>query len=328
MNFGDSLLNCFKLLRGTSRAQRTQLSKLSPKFLALLLVTSTAALAEAPKVVASFKPVHSLVASVMQGVGEPYLLVKGPASPHTYALTPTDAAAIEGAKAIFWIGPDMEAFLEKTVDALGRESKAVALEGTPGLTKLPLREGGAFDGHEEDGAAHDHGGTDPHIWLDPDNAKLMVEEIENTLREIDPANADAYKANAAKTLTGLDALTNELSATLSPIKDKPFITFHDAFHYFEKRFGLTAAGSIAINPDAAPGAARVAELQAKVKELGAVCLFSEPNFEPKLINVIAEGSAAKTGALDPEASGIAEGPDLYFQSLRELAAAMRACLSD
>jgi zinc transport system substrate-binding protein len=330
MNFGDSALNCLVCCFKTSNAWKRQLGALSPKFIAAaisLLSLSESGQAEAPKVVASFKPIHSLVASVMQGVGEPYLLVKGSASPHTYAMTPSDAAALQDAAAVFWIGHDMEAFLEKSVDALGSRSKAVALEDTPGLTRLPLREGGTFDAHEEEGGAHDHGGTDPHIWLDPDNAKLMVREIEKTLREIDPANAAAYADNAAKSLAGLDALTKELSATLSPVKDKPFITFHDAFQYFEKRFGMQAAGSVTINPDIAPGAERIAALQAKVQELGAVCVFSEPNFEPKIMNVIMEGTSAKTARLDPEASGIPEGPGLYTQSLREIAENMVQCLS-
>ncbi len=299
----------------------------SPLFsCAISLCAATASFAEAPKVVASFKPIHSLVASVMEGVGEPYLLVKGSASPHTYTMTPSDAAAIQDAKAIFWIGHDMEAFLERAVDALGSGSTAVALEETAGLTKLPLREGGAFDGHEEEGDAHEHGETDPHIWLDPENAKIMVQEIEKTLSKIDPANAPAYTANAAKTLVSLDALTKELSDTLDPVKGSPYLTFHDAFQYFEKRFGVEAAGSITVNPDTPPSAARVAELQAELKSLGAACVFTEPNLDLKIVSVVTEGTKAKTAAIDPEASSLTEGPGLYAQSLREIAASMRGCL--
>lgn len=288
---------------------------------ALLLLASAGAFAEAPNVAASIKPVHSLVSLVMQGVGEPYLLVKGAASPHSYALKPTDAAALQSAEAVFWIGPDMEAFLEKPLEALAGGARVVALENSAGLAKLPLRQ----SGHDQTAGPLDQ--IDPHIWLDPENARLMVREIEQTLREIDPANAAAYKINADKALLDLDALTQELSATLAPVKDKPFITFHDAFRYFENRFGLAASGAIAVSPDAAPGAARVEELRMRVKQLGAVCVFSEPDAAPKIVDVIIEGSGAKTAALDPEASAIAEGPQLYAQSLRQIAAAMAACLS-
>jgi zinc transport system substrate-binding protein len=346
-NFGDSALNCQDYCFKKFSSWKMQLSALSPKFIAAIAFLESTALghAEAPKIVASFKPIHSLVASVMEGVGEPYLLVKGSASPHTYTMTPSDAATVQDAAAIFWIGHNMEAFLDKTVGSLGEKAKVVTLDEVKGLTVLPPREGGAFEehaheeeakaegasheGHEhkaESAEAHEHGETDPHIWLDPENAKLMVREIEKSLTEIDAANAAAYKANADKTAAELDALSKELEATLTPAKGKPFITFHDAFQYFEKRFGVEAAGSVTVNPDVAPGAERVAALQAKVKELGAVCLFTEPNFDPKIMNVIMEGTNAKTATLDPEASGIREGPELYARSLRGIAAAMRECL--
>jgi zinc transport system substrate-binding protein len=333
-NFGDSLFNS-PTPRPAARSVR-ELSKLSPKLLnfigaAFLLASTTFAHAEAPKVVASFKPIHSLVAAVMQGVGAPYLMVKGAASPHTYSLTPSDAEALQNADAIFWIGHEFETFLDKPIAALGGKAAVVSFEETTGITKLPLREGGAFDAHAHEGeAAHaeeaGHKEHDLHIWMDPHNAKIMVSEIEKNLSAKDPANNDAYKANAAKTSAALDALDAELAASLTPVKGRPFITFHDAFQYFEKRYGVEASGSITVNPDTAPGAARIAELRDKVKELGAVCVFSEPNFEPKIIGAVIEGSNAKTAALDPEASALAEGPELYFQSMREIARAMRECL--
>jgi zinc transport system substrate-binding protein len=325
---GDSLLICLRRSAIFTRLRGKQLSKLSPSF---LLASSLLAHAESPKVVASFKPIHSFVAAVMQGVGAPYLMVKGAASPHTYAMTPSDAEALQGAGAVFWVGHEMETFLDRPLEALGDKAKIVTLDEAEGLTRLPLREGGSFDKHVHEGEADHaekagHEAFDEHIWLDPQNARIMVRQIEKTLSAQDPANAAAYKANADKTSAALEALDKELAATLAPVKGKPFITFHDAFQYFEKRYGVEASGSITVNPDAAPGAERVAELRAKVKELGAVCVFSEPNFEPKIISVITEGSNAKTAALDPEASALAEGTELYFQSMRGIAAAMRDCL--
>lgn len=294
---------------------------------AFLFASTTFAHAEAPKVVASFKPIHSLVAAIMQGVGAPYLMVKGSASPHDYVMTPADAAALQEAELIFWIGPELEAFLQKPIEALGAKAAIIALEDTEGLTKLVPREGGAFEAHEEE-LAHEGEESDPHLWLNPANAKLMLRRMEQALSKADPANSAGYKTNADETAAKLDALETEVTALLAPVKGRPFITFHDAFQYFEKRFGVEASGSITVNPDAAPGAARVAELRAKVKELNVKCVFAEPNFEPKIIDAVIEGSEAKVGTLDPEASGLAEGPELYFQSLRGIAAAMRGCLGN
>jgi zinc transport system substrate-binding protein len=338
MNFGDSLLNCLNGCLPVAGRALKQLSKLSPKFLLVALVTHTAAFAAAPKVVASFKPVHSLVASIMEGIGEPYLLVKGSASPHTYSMTPSDAAALQDAAAIFWIGHGLETFLDKPLQALAGTARVVTLEDLSNLTLHYVREGGSFEQHahedeqsEAEKAAerkhgHAHGAFDPHIWLDPENAKAMAREIAKSLSDIDPANAVAYQANTNRLVAELDVLSKELEIVLKPARGKPFITFHDAFQYFEKRFEVEAAGSVTVNPDVAPGAERVAALQVKVKELGAICLFTEPNFDPKIMSVVTEGTTAKIASLDPEASSILEGPGLYAQSLREISRDLAACL--
>ena len=303
---------------------------------ALLTTTSMAA----PNVVASIKPVHSLVASVMAGVGEPTLIVKGSASPHTYALKPSDAGALESAGIVFWTGHGMELFLADALETLATGATVVELAESPGITLLPVREGGAFEAHahEDEGHEdeehdhaheehdHEHEEGDMHFWLDPENAKLMVTQIATTLAEADPENATAYQANAEAELVKLDALEAELAATLAPIADKPFIVFHDAYQYFEARFGLTLAGSVTVTPDVMPGAARIDELKAKVAELGATCVFAEPNFEPTIIAAITEGSPARSGILDPEGGALAEGVDLYPTLLRGLAASLVDCL--
>jgi zinc transport system substrate-binding protein len=301
--------------------------------LSLALLTSTAM--AAPNVVASIKPVHSLVAAVMAGVGEPTLIVKGAASPHTYALKPSDAGALESADIVFWTGHGMELFLADALGTLASKAKVVELAEAPGITLLPVREGGAFEPHEHEGEGHDHEheahehaeeGGDMHFWLDPENAKLMVTQIATTLAEADPENATAYQANAEAELVKLDALEAELVATLAPVADRPFIVFHDAYQYFEDRFGLDLAGSVTVTPDVMPGAARIDELKAKVSSLGATCVFAEPNFEPTIIAAISEGTSAKTGVLDPEGGALTEGPDLYPTLLRGLAKSLVDCL--
>jgi zinc transport system substrate-binding protein len=304
-----------------------------------------AAQAEAPDVVVSIKPIHSLVASIMQGVGEPALIVEGAASPHTYSMKPSNAAALQNASVVFWVGHGLEAFLEKPLESLGTGAKIVELDDAPGLEKLKFREGGAFEPHDDgdeheaasadahDGSHeaevhhHDEGEFDMHLWLDPQNAKAMAADIEKTLAEVDPANAAAYKANLDKLNVRLDTLDKTIAETVAPIKDRPFIVFHDAYQYFEKRYGVKVAGSITVSPETMPGAERISQIHKKIQELGATCVFAEPQFEPKLVNVVLEGTSAKSGTLDPEAATLTAGPDLYFQLMESVGASLKACLA-
>lgn len=322
-------------------------------FLAALL-SSTAFTAHAEvRAVASIKPVHSLVAAVMEGVGEPGLIVEGAGSPHTYALKPSQAQMLQDADIVFWVGHELEAFLEKPLETIGTKATAVELLDAHGLKKLGFREGGAFEKHEhEDGDDHDdheseadhdhddeetaeaehdheheHGAFDTHVWLDPENARAMVHEIEETLVKADPENAAKYEANAEAVSARLDALIKEVSADLEPVKDKPFIVFHDAYQYFENRFAVTAAGSITVSPEVMPGAERVGEIRAKVQELDAACVFSEPQFEPKLVTTVTEGTQARAGVLDPLGAELDNGPSLYFELIRNMAASIKSCLS-
>lgn len=303
--------------------------------LATMLLTGTAW--AAPAVVASTKPIHSLVAAVMGDLGSPTLLVKGANSPHTYSLRPSDAAALESADIVFWTGHGMELFLADALDTLSADAQVVELAESPGITLLPVREGGAFEAHMHEGEDHDHeeadhehdhehGEGDMHFWLDPQNARLMVNQIATVLAEADPENAATYNANAEAELVRLDELGEDLRQTLAPIADKPFIVFHDAYQYFEARFGLTVAGSITVSPEAMPGAARIDELRSKVKELGATCVFAEPNFEPAIVSTIIENTEARAGTLDPEGAALTEGPDLYPELLRGLAHGLVDCL--
>ncbi|MQB42759.1 zinc ABC transporter substrate-binding protein ZnuA [Rhizobium sp. ICMP 5592] len=291
--------------------------------------------ADAPDVVVSIKPIHSLVAAIMDGVDTPDLIVDGAASPHTYALKPSNAKALEAAKVVFWVGPGMEAFLEKPLSALGANALVVELDKAPGITKLKFREGGAFEAHDDgdehaESAGHDHHDHeefDTHLWLDPHNAKAMAAEITTTLVAADPANALTYEANQKALDDRLDALDAEITATLAPVKSKPFIVFHDAYQYFERRYGVRVAGSITVSPESIPGAQRISEIHGKVAELGATCVFAEPQFEPKLVNVVLEGTSAKSGVLDPEAAILPQGPDLYFDLMRGIANSLKTCLS-
>ncbi len=293
-------------------------------------------------VVASIKPVHSLVAAVMQGVGEPALIVRGSGSEHVYSLRPSDARALESAAIVFRAGESMETFLNAPLKSLAAGARVVPLEDAPGLDLLDFREGGPFeahshgeahdeeDGHDHDGhdhGGHDHGGHDLHFWLDPENARAMMAEIARVLAEADPENAARYTANAQAYSSRLDGLIAEVAATVEPVRTRPSIVFHDAYQYFEKRFGMNVVGSITVSPEVLPGAQRLAAIHAKVRELGAVCVFSEPQFEPKLVSVAIEGTDARTGVLDPLGAEIADGPELYIELIRDLGTSFAACLS-
>lgn len=181
---------------------------------------------------------------------------------------------------------------------------------------------------KEDNHAHadNHADLDGHIWLAPENAERMIAAIAARLAKVDPQNAERYRANAETATAKLQDLAGEIDAGLAPVKDRPFIVFHDAYGYFENAFGLRAAGSLTVNPEVLPGAGKLAEIRAKIADLGAVCVFSEPQFNPKLVGIVSEGSAAKTAVLDPLGSRLPPGPDHYFALLGELADSFGDCL--
>ena len=287
-------------------------------------------------VVASIKPIHSLVSAVMQGVGEPSLLIEGAGSPHNYSLKPSQANELQKANLIFWIGHDLEAFLERSIENIAPQAVSVPLIESHGIKTLPFREGASFDEHDHEKHdehghdkhdEHDHGEFDPHVWLDPNNAKILVAEIEEQLTKIYPKHADTFANNANTITKELDALTDEINLELKDVKSKGYIVFHDAYQYFERRFDMSALGSITVSPEVMPGVNRIRKLQQKVKQLEAICVFSEPQFEPKLVATITENTSAGSGVLDPLGASIEKGPQLYFKLIRNMALSLKECLS-
>jgi len=267
----------------------------------------------------------------MQGVGAPHLIVRGGNSPHIYALRPSDARALQNAQVVFWVGEALERFLEAPLKNLSGKARIVKLMSSHDLTLHNFREAGPWDAHDDrhgEALAHAHGSKDPHIWLDPLNAKAMVREIVNVLAAADPVNARTYKKNGTQTLARLDDLTKRLESRLMPLRGKPFVVFHDAYQYFEKRFTLIAAGSVTVSPDKQPGAARVDRIEKKIRELGAVCIFTEPQFAPKLVTRIIEDTGAHAGILDPLGAGLASGPELYFRLMEKMGDAVSGCLQE
>ena len=305
---------------------------------AIVLTAVTGANADI-NVVTSIKPVHSLVSAVMKDIGIPSLIVDGAASPHTYSLKPSQAKQLQNADLIFWMGDELEAFLEKPIEAIAKNAISVNLLESHELKKLKFREGGAFDDHghddhddhdkhaKDDHDDHGHEGFDPHVWLDPVNAKAMVHEIEEALAKVDPTNAAKYQENAERLMLKMDKLINEVTADLKPVSDKGFIVFHDAYQYFEQRFNVSAIGSITVSPEVLPGAQRIAALQEKIRDLGATCVFSEPQFESKLVATVIENTNTRVGVIDPLGASIPNGPNHYFTLIKNMADALKSCLS-
>ncbi len=294
---------------------------------AVLLARAQAAAAETPHVVVSVAPLHSLVSGVMAGLGVPKLLVRGAASPHDTSLRPSDVRALTRAQVVIWAGPVLEIFLVKALAVLARDARVVTLTEEASLDRLPLP-GSAPGTGAGDGARPGAlpGAVDPHLWLDPANARRMVAIFAATLAEADPDHAAAYRANAVRLAERLAALDAELRDRLAPVRQVPHMVFHDAFAYFEGHFGLNQVGIVAVSPGIRPGARHLSALRRRIGEAGVACVFVEPQFNPALVEAITGGSGARVATLDPLGAGLAPGPEAYFVLMRALADALVDCL--
>lgn len=274
----------------------------------------------APRVVASIKPIHALVSAVMVGVGTPHLLISSAGSPHTYQLKPSGARLLANADVIFWMAPTMESFLEKALKSLPQNARVVSLHDAPGVNLLAAPDdqiGHSHEGHED---------VDMHAWLDPTNARAMAAHIATALTAVDAANSDAYRKNAIALDGRLAELDRRLVETLRPVSDRTYIVFHDAYQYFEKRYNLANAFAVIANPHQLPGAKRISTIRARIQELGSVCVFTEPQFSPSLMKTITENTGARTAVLDPLGAALEPGPDLYFDLLAGIANDLMRCL--
>ncbi len=362
-------------------------------------------------VVTTIKPLHSLISSVMEGVGKPSLIIEGTNNPHTFVFKPSHAGMIENADIVFWIGEDLEAFMEKPLDSLAKNAKTISFMDLASIEKLKFREQNIFDDHDDHGHddhddhghkdddhddhddhghkdddhdehdghddhddhghkdddhdehdghddhddhghkdddhddhdghddehdghddhddhaghhdGHNHGEFDAHIWLDPANAKEMVLEISHELSELDPSNKSKYEENASKTIVALDKLIEEVDKSLS--KDISYIVFHDAYQYFEKRFGVIPTGALTLNPDVLPGAKQIADIQDVINDKGIKCIFSEPQYNPKIIETLGNDMNISTGVMDPLGAYIDAGPSMYSDLINQIANSIKDC---
>ena len=298
------------------------------------------------KVVASIKPIHSLASYLMDGVGKPDLIVDGYASPHGFAMKPSHAKMLQNADLIFWIGEDLESFLEKPLNSIAKKAEKIELMEIKGLNKLEFRERNIFEGHDDHGHdehkkedehkehghkedkhddhhEHAHGEHDPHIWLDPMNAKVILKEMAEHLIENDQKNASTYKANLKKALKDLDKLTKKVKSELN--KDFKSIVFHDAYQYFEKRFDVNVLGAFTVNTDVLPGAEQLSEIREIIEHDKVSCVFSEPQFNPDIIKAVAKDTNIKTGVIDPLGATLNPGKTLYFDLIKNISSSFKGC---
>jgi zinc transport system substrate-binding protein len=313
-------------------------------FLLMSAALILAAPAEAaPKVIASVMPVHGIVSAVMGDLGEPDLLLKGSMSEHRATFTPLQVSQLGKADLVFIIGHGLEAKLAQMSGSEAVNGKTfIELSEAPGVKTLKIRQGGAWEAHdhahdEDTEGEEDHGEErqhendgvltfDPHVWLDPSNAKAMAEAVAAELSKSDPPNAAIYAANSKAFAASLDGLTRDIAAGLAPVKDQPYIVFHDAYQYFERRFGLNAAGAISDVSARAPSAQRLKEIRTKIATAKAVCVFREPQYDSKVVTTVIEGTGAREGVLDPLGADLTPGRDSYQLLLRDIGKSLANCL--
>ena len=309
------------------------------------------------KVVTSIKPLHSLASYLMDGVGKPDLIVDGYASPHGFSMKPSHAKMLQNADLIFWVGEDLENFLEKPLSSIAKKAEKIELMEIKGLNVLKFRERNIFDEHDHDDhddhgkkeddhddhdhdehakkkehddhddhdghEGHAHGEYDPHIWLDPMNAKVILNEMVEHLIENDAKNASKYKSNLNKALKEIDKLNKDVKAELS--KSTASIVFHDAYQYFEERYNVNILGAFTVNTDVMPGAEQLAEIREIIEHDKVTCVFSEPQFNPDIIKAVARDMNIKTGVIDPLGATLDPGKDLYFKLIRNMSASFKGC---
>jgi len=309
-----------------------------------LLAFSTLAKADL-KVVTSIKPIHSLASYIMDGVGSPGLIVDGYNSPHSFQLKPSHAKILEQADIIFWIGEDLENFLEKPLATIAKKAEKIELLEIKGIKKLKFRERNIFEEHDDHGHDakkeehdddddhghdakkeehddhddhddHGHGEYDPHIWLDPINAKVILNEITEHLIENDSKNASTYKSNLAKALAEIDKLIIDVITETNT--DLSYVVFHDAYQYYENRFNVNILGAMTVNPDVMPGAEQIHEIHEVIEHDNVNCILSEPQFNPDIIKSIAKDTSVKTGVLDPLGANLKPGKNLYFDLITNM----------
>ncbi|MDH3579581.1 MAG: zinc ABC transporter substrate-binding protein [Hyphomicrobiales bacterium] len=343
MNTGADTKRLQSLMQQT-KPKNTRAALAGLVLASLLLAHTTAPTttyaADTGQVVVTIKPIHALVAGVMKGVAVPKLLISGGGSPHAFAFKPSHARALQKARVVFRVSEALESFLNRPIENLARKATIITLDETPGIRLYAARGGGLWKRHnhahenhtQEDNASsnhkdHESGPYDPHFWLDPVNAQKLIGHIATHLSATFPAHAGVFSDNAAHLERQLTKLDKELKAATAPLQGKPYIVLHDAYRYFEERYSLRPSGAITVSPERLPGARRLSAIRERITDAQAICVFAEPQFEPKLVLTLIEGTNARRGVLDPLGAELTPGAGLYFALMRNLAAGLSNCLA-
>ncbi|PVZ61764.1 zinc ABC transporter substrate-binding protein [Pseudomonas sp. B1(2018)] len=278
------------------------------------------------KVLTSIKPLQLIAAAVQDGVAIPEVLLPPGASPHNYALRPSDVRKVQSVDLLYWIGPDMEGFLPRVLN--GRTLPSVAVQDLPNMKLRRFAEDSHSHAEEADDHDHDHrpGSLDAHLWLSPVNARVIATKMAADLSAADPDNAVRYQANLKAFDERLDALDARLKKRLADVQGKPYFVFHEAFDYFEDAYGLKHVGVFSVAAEVQPGAQHVAAMRARLQEVGKTCVFSEPPLRPRLAETLVAGLPVKLAELDALGGYTPATAQGYEQVLEKLGNDLAGCL--
>ena len=294
---------------------------------ALLSSVSARAAGDAPPVAVTVRPLHSLVAAVMIGVGKPDLVISGNTLARDYVPVAGEADRLAKARIVFWVGPMLERNLVRPLASISGATDVIAVSEAAGIVLRPSRSSGTWA--LEDDAPIGSGmfsEIDGDLWLDPRNARAIAAAVTARLGAADPAHAGRYTSNAAKLYQGLDALDASLQQQLGPVASSRFLVYRDNYQYLEQRYRLSAAGAVLGATGEAPGPIRMEAVRRQIKLSHARCVFGEPDSPEQLIDAVTDGLGVRTGVLDPEGVALKPGPDLYFDLMNGLLGSLRKCL--
>jgi zinc transport system substrate-binding protein len=307
---------------------------------AVATLLGSSAIADVPNVSVDIAPLHSLVASVMNGVGVPSLIIPPGSSPHDHQLRPSEAKAMQDANIVFWMGEELTPWMENAVKTLSSNASVTTFLENDKTSLLEFREGALFEAHDHEDEQHDdehdehddeehdeqgHGSHDPHAWLSPNNAKAWLDVIAAQLSSYDTENAGVYFTNAASAKSEIEMMIAEINLALDPIRGGKFIVFHDAYQYFENDFDFQASGAISIGDASDPSPARIAKIQKRIRDEEINCVLAEPQFKANLVQTVMEGSQANTNVIDPLGAGLKPGILLYNKLIKNMAQSLADC---
>ena len=318
------------------------MTKLFSMIILLVFSSINVFAAETKGIITTIQPINALVSAVIGNTGKTISIIPAEQSPHDFKLKPSDVKVLQDGNLIFYVSNHLESSVTKVFKNLPKNIKIINLMEESDIDHLAIRDNEAWERHDhhghDDHDDHDKHGKkdddhanhekedDVHIWLSPNNAIKIVKKVNKELNLYFPENSKIYDENASKFINKIKNLKEELVKELAPIKDKPFIVFHDAYQYFEKTFELNAVGSVALEGDIASSPKQISFIKEKIKASNASCVFQEPQFDTKLVKIVVEGTNAEIGTLDPLGVDITGDKDFYLQLLRNMSKSLKECL--